>query len=71
MPKDRKAQLHLGLLYAEKLDARAAFVKLEEVLRTADDSIAPEELRKARRKLVDMAMLIGRPVRTPKRTSRC
>ena len=60
-PKDRKAQLHLGLLYAEKRDARHAFITLEEVLRTADGSIPKKELYKARRKLVDMAMLIGRP----------
>ena len=60
VPQDRQAQLHLGMLYAEKLNVRAAFVKLEEVLRTADGSIPPEDLRKARRKLVDMALRIGR-----------
>jgi len=60
MPKDRKEQLHLGMLYAEKPNPRAAFGKLEEVLRTADDSLSPEDLRKARRKLVDMALRIGR-----------
>ena len=74
VPKDRKEQLHLGLLYAEKPDdaasslrrdvrvknPSAAFITLEEVLRTADDSLSQEELHKARRKLVDMAMLVGR-----------
>ncbi len=122
VPKDRKGQLHLGLLYADplhcggdtldtrgdKLDAlaasskvveiaaqppktcprkncvsncawgscmpkrwahcaelpphnaRAAFITLEDVLRTADGSLSREELYQARRKLVVMAIWNGR-----------
>ncbi len=75
-PKDQKEHLHLGMLYAEKPDPRAVVVvyprvvrvtnpkaandALEEVVRKADASLSPEELRTARRTLVDMAMLIGR-----------
>ena len=49
-------------MYAERLNARAAFIKLEEVLRTDDGSLPPEEFHKARRKLVDMAILMRRPL---------
>ena len=58
VPADHKEQLHLGLLYAERLNAPAAFAKLEEVVRTDDGTLSPEDLRNARRKLVDMAMMI-------------
>jgi tetratricopeptide (TPR) repeat protein len=60
VPSDRKAQLRLGLLYADNLNALPAVKNLEEVLRTSDGSLPQEDLHKARRKLVDMAMLVGR-----------
>ena len=66
VPKDRKEQLHLGLLYATQpnatsppFNARTAFIKLEELLRTAEGTLSRDELDEARRKLVDMAILIG------------
>ena len=58
VPKDRQQQLHLGLLYAKVFNARGAFVELEEVLRTADASLSPEDLREARRKLVDVFLMM-------------
>jgi tetratricopeptide (TPR) repeat protein len=74
-PTDIPAQLRLGQLYAQKADAAlkasdvaalrgnadAAFTMLEKVLRTADDSVPQDDLRKARRKAAEMALLIGRP----------
>ena len=67
MPKDREAELHLGLLYAHSdspssppLNAVAAVLTLEDVLRKADSSLSQEDLRKARRRLVDIAPRIGR-----------
>jgi len=77
-PQDRKALLHLGLLFAEKSDnafknedddsraaaaanAGAACVRLEQVLRTSDDGVLTKgELRKARRKLVEMSIRVNR-----------
>ncbi len=76
IPKDQKEQLHIGLLYAEKPDShatfviyprivraknpRAAFFKLEEILRTTEGALSEEELRTARRTLVDMAIQVLR-----------
>jgi len=64
---DSQAHLRLGLLLAEQptadslpYNARSACFKLEEVLRTSDSALSPEDLHKARKKLVDMSKLVGR-----------
>ena len=66
--KDHEVQMHLGMLYAEIPDPAAAFITLEAVLRTDDGSLSQEDLRKARQKLIKMALRIGAG-RTQKRTS--
>ncbi len=59
-PKDHKAQYHLGMLYADQPNPIPASATLEDILRSDDSNFSPEELRKARRKVVEMAIMIGR-----------
>jgi Tfp pilus assembly protein PilF len=59
-PSDKKALFEFGMCLAEAHRYGEAFNRLEEVLRNGvDDSISAEDLRLARRKLVDVAMLMN------------
>ena len=60
VPTDRAAELHLGVLYADVRNPQAAYAYLEEGLRRADASVKPEDVRLARRKLVDVAVVLRR-----------
>ncbi|MGO9107808.1 MAG: tetratricopeptide repeat protein, partial [Thermoguttaceae bacterium] len=46
--------------YGRSFNPIAAYATLEDVLRTAADTLPQEDVRKARRKLAEVAMLIGR-----------
>jgi cellulose synthase operon protein C len=59
-PNDREAQYRLGMLLADRRSYGSAFDRLEEVMRNADGSLSADDLRKARRKLVDVALKLGR-----------
>ena len=61
--RDRRAELHLGTLYAESGLLRQAYECLEEGLRKSDDAVPPlslDEIREARWKLVkDVEVRMG------------
>jgi tetratricopeptide (TPR) repeat protein len=63
VPRDRGAEIHLGLLFIDARQLKPAFDRLEDALRSTDKSVppvAPEDVRNARLRLAkDVAMKLG------------
>ena len=63
VPRDRGAEIHLGILYISNKQLKPAFETLEDALRAADKSVppvSPEDIRDARLRLVkDVTMKVG------------